>query len=230
MRSLGLAALLTVTLATPHSGSAQGVVVDQGTFAVSLGGRAAGTEEFTIRRAGLGGDAAIFANGTITLTRDGRQQQISPLLRAVPPDGVVSQYQVGVTGVDALDLRLRLAQRRYVAVIQSAVGEEQREFLAQPQTRVLEVDVAHHYYFLRDVRQGSVTPVLEPRMRGHAELVAEAASDEELRMGQAPVGARRVQFSSGDDRRIVWFDRVGRVLRVEIPGRGYVAERVDLLR
>jgi hypothetical protein len=31
-------------------------------------------------------------------------------------------------------------------------------------------------------------------------------------------------------RRIVWFDRVGRVLRVEVPGRGYVADRVDPLR
>jgi hypothetical protein len=230
MRWLGLTALLAVALAIPHPGSAQGVVVDQGSFAVSIGGRAAGTEEFTIRRAGLGGDAAIFANGTIALTREGGEQQISPLLRAVPPDGVVSQYQVVVSGVDALALRLRLAQGRYVAVIQSEVGEEQREFLAEPQTRVLEVDVAHHYYFLRDVREGSVTPVLEPRMRERAELIAEAASDDELRLGQTPVGARRVQFSSGDDRRIVWFDRVGRVLRVEIPGRGYVAERVDLLR
>lgn len=230
MRSLGLTTVLAFALASPHPGSAQGVVADQGTFAISLGGSAAGTEEFTIRRAGLGGDAAIFANGTITLTRDGTEQRISPLLRAIPPDGVVSQYQVGVAGLDALELRLRLAQRHYVAVIQSAAGEEQREFLAQPGTRVLELDVAHHYYFLREAREGSVTPVLEPRLRGHTDLVAGAAREEELRLGQTTVGARRVQFSSGDDRRIIWFDRVGRVLRVEIPGRAYVAERVDLLR
>jgi hypothetical protein len=230
MRSLGITALFAVALASPHPGSAQGVVVDEGSFAVTIRGRSAGTEEFTIRRAGLGRDAAIFANGTVTLTRDGRRQVISPLLRATPPDGVVSQYQVGVVGVDALDLRLRLAQRHYVAVIQSAAGEEQREFSAHPETRVLEVDVAHHYYFLRDVREGSTTPVLEPRLRGHAQLVAGAASDDELRLGETPVSTRRVQFSSGEDRRVVWFDRVGRVLRVEIPGRGYVAERVDLVR
>jgi hypothetical protein len=28
----------------------------------------------------------------------------------------------------------------------------------------------------------------------------------------------------------VWFDALGRVLRVEIPSTGYVAERTDVLR
>jgi hypothetical protein len=39
-----------------------------------------------------------------------------------------------------------------------------------------------------------------------------------------------VDFTSGEERHAVWFDRLGRVLRVEVPARGYVAERVDLLR
>ena len=230
MRRFCLPAALAVAIAAPGAAAPQGVVVDQGRFAVTLGGRSAGTEEFTIRRAGLGGDAAIFANGTVSLNRGGATQQIAPLLRALPPEGIASQYQVEVTGVDAMALRLRLAQRRYVAVIQSEVGEEQREFPAQADTRVLEVDVAHHYYFLRDVREGSVTPALEPRLRSHVQLSAGPPSDEELRLGQTVVPARRVEFASGEDRRIVWFDRVGRVLRVEMPARGYVAERVDVLR
>jgi hypothetical protein len=228
MRLFGLATGLTVALGIPGPASPQGVVVDQGRFEVTLDGRAAGTEEFTVRRAGLGGDAAIFANGTVTLTRPGGEQRIVPLLRAIPPDGIANQYQVEVSGLDELDLRLRLAQRRYVAVIQSAEGEEQREFPAQPQTRVVEADVAHHYYFLRDVREGALTPVIEPRSRRHVILRAGPAVDEEVRVGQTVVPARRVELSAGDDRRIVWFDRVGRVVRVEIPGRGYVAERVDL--
>ena len=235
MRPLGLAtavrvAVLSAALAPSSAAVAQGVVVDQGRFDVSLGGRSAGVEEFTIRRAGLGGDAAIFANGTVTLTRAGGTQQIVPLLRAIPPEGIASQYQVEVTGVEPLDLRLRLAQRRYVAVIQSELGEEQREFPAQPDTRIVDVDVAHHYYFLRDVREGTVTPVLEPRLRQHLRLRAGAPQEEELQLGQTVVTARRIELSAGEDRRIVWFDRVGRVLRVEIPARGYIAERIDLLR
>lgn len=234
MRSRALvaapAAALAAAVLGPSQALAQGVVVDQGRFTITSAGRLAGVEEFTIRRAGLGGDAAIFANGTVTLTRDRRQQEIRPLLRATPPDGFTSQYQVQVTGVDALDLRLRRAQRRFVAVLQSELGEEQREFPAETETRVLDLDVAHHYYFLRDLRAGTLAPILEPRLRTHTQLEVGAATEEELRLGQSVVAARRVELSAGDDRRIVWYDRLGRVLRVEIPARGYVAERVDLLR
>jgi hypothetical protein len=230
MRSLALFLGVAGSFATPYTTTAQGVVVDQGSFAITIDGREAGREEFTIRRAGLGGDAAMFANATIVLTRGGRETRILPLLRATPPDGVANQYQVEVSGADALDLRLRLAQRRYVAVIQSGAGEEQREFPAQAATRVIDADVAHQYYFLKDVREGSVTHVLEPRIRGHLELRAGSSTEEELQLGTTVVTARRVELTSGQDRRIVWFDREGRVLRVEAPGRGYVADRADPLR
>jgi len=227
--SLG-AALLACATSFPTPAAPQGVVVDEGRFEISLGGERAGTEEFTIRRAGLGRDDALFANATLALTRSGAAQRLAPLLRAAPPDGVATEYQIQVEGVDALDLRLRRSGRRFTAVIRSAVGEEQREFPAEDATRVLEVDVAHHYYFLRDVREGSITPILEPRLRSRTELVAQEVTDAELTTGQSVVPARRVDFTTAEDRRSVWFDRLGRVLRVEIPERGYVAERVDLLR
>jgi hypothetical protein len=225
-----LTILLATVLAVPAPGGAQGVVVDEGRFAVSLDGASAGTEDFTIRRAGLGRDDAFFANATVTLTRGGRTQLMRPLLRAAPPDGTAGEYQIEVTGVDALDLRLRRAGRRFTAVIRSETGEEQREFAADAATRVLEADVAHHYYFLREAPEGSVTPVLVPRLRGAVELVADSESEVELRSGQSVVPARRVDFTSGEERHAGWFDRLGRVLRVEVPARGYVAERVDLLR
>jgi hypothetical protein len=223
-------ALLLAVLVAPGSGAAQGVVVDQGRFNVTLGGSGVGIEEFTIRRAGLGRDDALFANATVVITRGSRSQELRPLLRAAPPDGTATEYQIQVTGVDALELRLRRSGRRFTAVIRSERGEEQREFPADTETRVVEADVAHHYYFLRDAREGSVTPILEPRLRWRTELVAGAPSDVELRSGQNVIPARRVDFTSGEERRSVWYDRLGRVVRVEIPSRGYIAERVDPLR
>ncbi len=224
--------LLAVGLAllTPLGVRAQGVSVDQGQFAVSIRGTGIGREDFTIRRAGLGREDAIFANATVTLTRDGTTQEIRPLLRATPPNGIAIEYQVDVVGADALDLGLRRTGRRYVATIHSAAGEEQREFPAQPETRVLEADVAHLHYFLRDAREGSVTPVLVPRTRSRLDLTAGPPTEEDLHVGAHVVAARRVEFTDGDDRRLVWFDRLGRVLRVEIPATGYVAERTDVLR
>jgi len=231
-----LAAVLSVlSIGLPAASSAQGVVVDQGTFAISLDGRAAGTEEFTIRRAGLNRDDALFATATVTLRTSAAGQQIRLLLRATPTDGLPKCegnepcFQVDVEGPEATSLRLGLSGRRYVARIIDSVGEEIREFPAAPGTRILERDVAHLYYFFRDVREGDVTPVIRPRDRGRASLTAGRWTDEQIQLGPNLVQARRVELADGDDRRIVWFDRLGRVLRVSVPGDGYMAERTDLV-
>ncbi|MBM4182794.1 MAG: hypothetical protein FJ207_01060 [Gemmatimonadetes bacterium] len=224
-----LLAFICSTLA-PLPALGQGVIVDQGQFAVSVGGANIGTEDFSIRRAGLGREDAIFANATVSLRQSGATQEIRPLLRGIPPEGIAIEYQVEVVGSDAFELGLRHTGRRYVATIHSGVGEEQREFAAAPDTRVLESDVAHLYYFLRNAAPGSTTPVIVPRERTRIELTAGTATEEDLHVGTTVVASRRVEFTSGDDRRIVWFDRLGRVLRVEIPATGYVAERTDVLR
>jgi hypothetical protein len=221
--------LLAGALLLPGRTGAQGVVVDQGRFEVSYGGRSAGTEDFSIRRAGLGPDDAMFANATVSLNREDGPQEISPLLRATPA-GVAIEYQVEVVGTDALELGLQRVARRYVATIRSVSGEEQREFPAAMTTRILEPDVAHFYYFLRETTPGAVTPIIEPRSRRRLELTTGAPSDEQITVGTTTVAARRVDYTSGEERRTVWFDALGRVLRVQIPATGYLAERTDVLR
>ena len=203
--------------------------MDEGQFEVRVGGRVVGTEEFVIRRAGLGRENSVFANGVVTLDPDGQSQEIRPLLSVAPPEGIAIGYQVRVTGPDAIDIRLNKAGRRYMARISSEIGEEDREFPARPDTRILERDVAHQYYFLRDLRAGRSAHVLEPRTRRQLELLAETRTDEEIRVGRNTVQARRVEFTTADERRVVWYDQQGRVLRVEIPARSYVAERTDVV-
>jgi hypothetical protein len=225
-----LTALLAASAAVaPFPGQAQGVVLDQGAFAVSYHGRPAGTEDFSIRRAGLGPDDAMFANATVTLSQSGASQEIRPLLRATPA-GVAIEYQVEVVGADALELGLRRVARRYVATIRSVAGEEQREFPAAMETRILEQDVAHFYYFLRETEPGSVTPVIEPRSRTRLQLTTGASMDDTVLIGSTSLAAQRVEYTDGAEVRRVWFDALGRVLRVEIPSTGYVAERTDVLR
>jgi hypothetical protein len=227
--SSGLLALLGMVATSGTSAVAQGVVVDQGQLAIAIAGRPAGTEDFVIRRAGLGREDAVFANGSVSLRVDGGMQEVKPLLRATLPEGVAAEYQVVVTGPDAMQVVLQRSGARYVATISSAIGEESREFRALPETRVVERFVAHHYYFLRDLREGRTAHVLEPRTRREITLVAGARTDEEIQVGRNLVQARRVEFTAGDERRIVWYDRLGRVLRVEIPSAGYRAERTDLV-
>ena len=203
--------------------------MDQGTFSVSIGGNVIGSEEFSIRRAGLGPSAAYIASGAVTLSRGGEFQELRPLLSAHAPEGAADAYQLKVTGADASEVVLNLVGPRFVSNFRSAAGEEEREFSASTQTRIVEQLVAHHYYFLGNVSEGAMVPVIEPRSRTVTDLVAGPSVDEELRLGPNRVDARRVVFGAGEQERIVWFDRQGRVLRVEIPALQYVAERQDLV-
>ncbi len=146
------------------------------------------------------------------------------------PDGAAASYQLKVSGAQTAELSLALAGRRYVSRIRTDAGEEEREFLARPETRILEEDVAHQYYFLRNVREGVAcprdrAPHPPPAPTRRVRLDGRGGA----RRRGARVQARRVSFSGGDAERVVWYDRQGRVLRVEIPSRGYVAERQDLV-
>jgi len=219
----------SLMLMTPPFLIGQSVVVDEGRFSVQLAGMPAGTEEFTIRRAGIGEEATVIAQAVIHLDQGNGTTELRPLLRTLLPDGAVSDYQLKVSGVESAELSLWQDGRRYAARFRSIEGEEEREFLARPGTHLLEAGVAHHYYFLKDAREGSRTPVLEPRTRKQVQLLASPAGEEEIRVGTVRVKARRVTFGAGDDARTVWFDAQGRVLRVEIPTIGYVAQRLDLV-
>lgn len=230
MKSHAFWAIVAALTVVSTDASAQGVVVDQGEFSVRVEGRIVGNETFVVRRAGLGRDDAIFANGVVTTKEAAGTLEVRPLLRSLPPDGTAGSYQVTVTGTDSLDARLALSGRRYVATIRSPAGDEDREFQARAGTRIVDLGVAHQYYFLRDVDEGSTVHTIEPRTRRQVLLTAGPEEQETLALGPNSITARRVVFSTDEgDQRIVWFDRQGRVLRVEIPSLGYVAQRTDLV-
>ena len=224
---LSLAALLATAM--PLAAGGQSVVVDEGTFAVTIAGQSAGSESFTIRRAGIGSDAVVVANAVVRIDTAEGATELRSLLETLLPDGAASKYQLKITGAETGDVTLALAGRRFVSLIRTQRGEEEREFLARPETRIIEEGVAHHYHFLGAVREGSAAPVLEPRTRRQIRLVASAWVDQTLDLGPTQVTARRVVFTAGEEERIVWFDRQGRVLRLEIPSRSFVAERTDLV-
>ena len=226
LRLLAAASALGSAVLAGEAG-AQGVIIDQGRFSIHVEGREVGHEEFVIRRAGLGSNDALYASGVVTITHP-ESQEIRPLLRADPRTGAGAEYQASVTGKDAAEIRIGTSGRRYVASIRSALGAEDREFQAR-ETRVIEVGVAHHYYFVRGEREGREIHVLEPRSRRQFTMLAGESRDEELRLGPNVVSARRVELAHEEDIRLVWYDRQGRVLRVEIPALSWVAERTDLV-
>lgn len=224
----GLAFLSAVALASsPASG--QSVVLDEGTFRLWVDGTEAGTEEFTIRRAGMGADATIIAHAVVSLSVPAGARELRPVLEVLPDDGSASGYQLKISGAETTELSVNLAGRRYVSMLRSDVGEEEREFLARPRTRIIEPWVAHQYYFLRDAAAGAPLPVIEPRTRRQVQLTVGSVVEETLRIGSNDVPARKVTFDAGGETRVVWFDRQGRVLRVDVPALAYRAQRQDLV-
>jgi hypothetical protein len=225
----GTSALLaTVALLAAAPAHAQSVVVDDGTFSLTLQGRPAGTESFTIRRAGLGDDATIIAHGVVQLDLAEGRRELRPMLQAIPPEGVATGYQLKISGLESTQVNMTLAGRRYVSVLRSERGEEEREFLAREGTRVLEPWVAHHYWFLRDVREGERVWIIEPRDRRQRELRVTGVLDDAVTVAGSRVPARRVTLEVDGEARRAWFDAQGHVLRLEIPERDYAAQRQDL--
>lgn len=210
--------------------TAQGVVVDEGSFAVFIGGVPVGTEDFIIRRPGVGREDALFANGVIALVLPEGRQDMSPLLHAAPPDGVAVRYQISASGFDPIEVQVARSGRRYLATIRSDEGAEDREFQAHIDTRVLERHVAHHYYFLRDLRPDRPVHTLEPRTRSQGLITAGEPEQEMIRLGPNQIQSRRVEFTTDTgETRTIWYDRQGRVLRVRIASLEYLAERTDLV-
>lgn len=229
MSRIAASLIVLLALASPTAAAAQSVVVDQGTFIVHVNGREVGTEEFAIRRAGFGPAAAFIADAIVTLRDGAGPRELRPLLRATGTAGATEGYQLNVTGSDALEIRMTRAEPRFFSRFQSEQGVEEREFRARPNTRVVDVMIAHHFYFLRDISEGESAPILVPSERREATLAAGTVAEDEIVVGPNPVPARRVSFSLDGEELTVWFDRQGRVLRVEVPARAYVAERRDVV-
>jgi hypothetical protein len=98
----------------------------------------------------------------------------------------------------------------------------------------MEDGVAHHFYFLGrlyadgTVRAGQVLPVIHPRGNDQALVELATATPASLTIDGQAIEATRLSLAMGGVERRVWVDRAGKVLRVEVPSTGFVAERLRL--
>lgn len=206
-------------------------VVDEGSFAITIGGRAAGTETFVVRRVGMGADARIIAQGRVEVSLADGNLVMEPVLAASEAFSLAS-YQNKITGVRQEDFTVAgTADRRFQARTVSSRGEQVQEYRAASGTILLEDMVAHHYFLLGtrlDGSQGSGSvPVIVPGQGRQLSLEYTVGATETLQVGGSGVEARRVQVRVGDQSRDVWFDLRGRVLRVDDASRSYRAERTS---
>jgi hypothetical protein len=209
--------------------SGQVGVNDAGTFDVQVGGRTAGTEQFEIRQSGGGSGAEIVAVGRVDLVVPTGTVDLVTRLETSGFETEPVAYEVTVGGTSPRKIVGTIGNGRFSSRIATATGEQMREFVASSGATVLDDGVAHHYFFLaRRMRNGRV-PVIIPRENRQVMATVRDAGQEDVTIGEAVVPLYHLEVQpDGGDMRHVWLDDLGRVIRVEIPSRGYVAVRTQL--
>lgn len=209
---------------------AQTVTLDEGSFRLSLGGKEVGTEVFSIRQNGTGETAVIIAVGRIVLDGDKGPQQLNSELQVAGGTLRPAAYEVRVQGAGSEQIKGRVVGGRFSAQIVSPAGEMMREYLAGDGAVVIDEGVAHQYYFLarRVDGRGARVPVIIPRLnRQVVAQVVDGGAERIAIQGRAYETRRYVITLPGTATREVWADAEGRVLRVEIPDRQFVAQRME---
>lgn len=211
---------------TPAGARAQDPnLVDQGRFDVRIGDRATGTETFAIRRQGEG----YMAVGRIQLEGSGAWLRSAEIWLRTDGSFTPVRYRLEslVTGDPRTVDFLRSGTRIRIST-SSDEGVRVNELLADPNHVLLEPGVAQHYYFVvRRLATGAerLTAVIPGEGREVPVRVA-GRSDVTVEMGERSVDARRWELTVDDATHFVWSDRAdGRILRVEIPDRGWRSDR-----
>lgn len=218
-------ATLALALAAP-SAEAQSVVLDEGRFTVFLDGREVGTESFRIHRDGMGNEANLVATAEIQLRTDDGTTEMRPSLRT-GASMVPQAYENKISGTQVAQVNGWLDGNRFVARVASQEGESQKEYRANTSTVILEENVAYLYYFAGALTRegGSTLSVVVPASGAQYRLQVLSSAVEPFRLGREQLEVRHVRLEGPDQLHEVWFDEQGRVMRVEIPSRGYRAER-----
>jgi hypothetical protein len=220
------ATVITAGVAQPVA--AQTVKLDEGTFRVLVSGREVGMETFSIRQTGSGASAVIISQGRVVV-------DAAPEVTAnVRVDGDALRpvaYDVELRGADARRIRAAVTGNRASARTVSPAGETMKEYLVSDGAVLVDEGVAHHYYFIaRRAPAGSTTvPIINPRENRQVQSTVTMHGEENVSVAGTSVRARKLTVEpAGGDTRSVWIDSEGRVLRVEIPARNYVAVRTTL--
>ena len=225
MTPVRLATLLAASLLSASSALAQGsAVVDEGTFTVSRAGVPVGRESFRVIRAPAPGGQVYQATGTSVI---GDIKATSRLGTDSLGRPVAYESDVSEGGQLLQRLRGRGRPTRFSVLAQTRTGESAREYVLPNGTLVLDEDVFHQFFFVGLAAQSVEIVVISPRSAQQDVMRLQAGAAETVEIAGRALAARRYSLVNGQGPRHVWVDGEGRLLKVEIPDRGYVALRDD---
>ncbi len=229
LRALALLPALGLILAgsgagTPVHAQGGGREVDSGRFQITRDGQAVGSEVFAIRREAsslrsvarltTGADTALVSERIVEARMQTNAEDEPELFELqVQRGGDLSL--VGVRSGSRFRLRTR-----------SAEGERWKEFLVPSGLVILPSGFVHFHHYLFDQRgeNGGLTALL-PMEGVERPIRVEGREADSVRAEGGRRAATRWEITVDDQRRLVWRDEDGRILRVEIPAEDWVAVR-----
>jgi hypothetical protein len=227
-----LSACAATCLAGSLSGtaSAQGRVIDEGTFVITRPGGASATENFRITRIDNG---QIQATGQLT---SGARRETSRLV--TDSLGTPLEYQVvsfdGTSRTPATEIRAIARAGRLSALARNRRGEESMHEYPMTPGRCLLVDdeLMHLLYFAPLAKREGTVDVINPRGGGThgGAFTLTAHGLEPVTVGGKSVTGTHYSLSKGTVTRDFWVDGSGLLLRVELRASQVVATREELPR
>lgn len=214
------AAILLAGTAGAQPQAAPGLIVDQGSFTITVSGSgtASGRETFAIRRAPGG----YVASGTVLFA----DRRLSPNLTTDSTGAPVSYTLEDRTGPGRIERVSMVRDRGFFTLRARWPDHESVRELPQVGTLLVDDDIIHQYYFLMLGRREGVVSVVVPERRIVLPLRIERLGPDSVRIGGKELEAVRIRVTSdAEGERLVWIDAAGRVLQLARPERHLMAVR-----
>ena len=218
-------ALLTVALS---GAGAQVVVVDEGTFTITVAGVRAGREDFSIRRS-TAQQGGFFAQGTILR---GENRTVVALTTDSLGTPLKFQWERFVTGRSVENVSGEFRRGLWSGRAVGVAGESGREFRLPEPVVGADDDVLHETWFLVRFGARPGARLLVPRALLVRDLVLEDVGADSVSIGLDVYPARKWVLratAAGPVLREAWTDARGRLLRVRIPALNLDAVRDEAL-
>lgn len=219
--ALALSTLLAATGARAARAVPQGPLLDSGTLVISRSGEVVGREEFTVRRGRSSGPDGYTITSTAAYPPTSPRITLSPVVE-LGPDSMPVQVQFDTYGDGQARVYARFGTRRVTVRVVRPGGESARELPATGREIVADDSVFALYAIppARGTRQ-AVFPRNGSRLP--AELLERGT--ERTTLQGVPRDLRHEVLRLGSREHHLWYDQDGRLMKVEVPALGLIAER-----